>query len=30
MQVSSTLLDLELKGIVGRLPGKVFVKKQEH
>jgi DNA processing protein len=29
-QVSSTLLDLELKGIIRQLPGKVFVKKQEH
>jgi DNA processing protein len=29
-QVSSTLLDLELKGIIRQLPGKVFVKKKEH
>ena len=26
-QVSSTLLDLELSGLVGQLPGKVFVRR---
>ena len=29
-QVSSILLELELKGIIRQLPGKVFVKKQAH
>ena len=29
-QVSSTLLDLELRGIIRQLPGKVFVKQQQH